>query len=100
VLADAGFHVRTASNGLEALLIAYEMRPAVILMDVTMPILDGVQATRLIKAIDEIREARVIAYTGRPATLDDAATALFVAVLLKPSSPDAVVATVRQHAAA
>ena len=98
--ADAGFHVRTASNGLEALLIAYEMRPAVILMDVTMPILDGVEATRLIKAIDEIRQARVIAYTGRPATLDDAATALFAAVLPKPSSPAAVVATVRQHAAA
>jgi two-component system, cell cycle response regulator DivK len=100
VLVDAGFNVRTASNGLEALLIAYEMRPAVILMDVTMPILDGVEATRLIKAIDEIREARVIAYTGRPATLDDAATALFVAVLPKPSSPAAVVATVRHHAAA
>ena len=64
VLTQAGFSVRAASNGLEALLTAYEMRPAVIVMDVSMPILDGIQATRLIKAVDAIREARVIACTG------------------------------------
>jgi PleD family two-component response regulator len=34
VLKDAGFVVRTAANGLEALIAAYEMRPAVIVMDV------------------------------------------------------------------
>lgn len=100
VLTGAGFVVRTASNGLEALLIAYEMRPAVIVMDVTMPILDGIQATRLIKAVDAIREARVIACTGSPSTLRGLADTLFVAVLPKPASPDDVLATVRLHAAA
>ena len=39
VLQDAGFVVRTAANGLEGLMAAYEMRPGVILMDVTMPVL-------------------------------------------------------------
>ena len=48
VLEDAGFIVRTAANGLEALIAAYEMRPGVIVMDVSMPVLDGVEATRLI----------------------------------------------------
>jgi CheY-like chemotaxis protein len=37
VLRDAGFLVRTAVNGLEALMAAYEMQPAVIVMDMTMP---------------------------------------------------------------
>ena len=64
VLRDAGFLVRTAVNGLEALIAAYEMQPAVIVMDVTMPVLDGIEATRLIKATEGIREAKVIAYTG------------------------------------
>jgi len=41
VLEDAGFTVRTATNGLEALIAAYEMRPGVIVMDVSMPVLDG-----------------------------------------------------------
>ena len=100
VLAGAGFVVRAASNGLEALLTAYEMRPAVIVMDVTMPVLDGIEATRLIKAVDAIREARVIACTGSPSRLDGLADRLFAAVLLKPASPDEVLATVRQHAAA
>ena len=51
VLEDAGFVVRTAANGLEALIAAYEMRPGVIVMDVSMPVLDGIEATRLIKAV-------------------------------------------------
>jgi two-component system cell cycle response regulator DivK len=100
VLTGAGFIVRAASNGLEALLTAYEMRPAVIVMDVSMPILDGIEATRLIKAVDAIREARVIACTGSPSLIDGHADRLFVAVLSKPASPDEVLATVRQHAAA
>ena len=66
VLHNAGFIVRTATNGLEAVIAAYEMQPAVIVMDVMMPVLDGVEATRLIKEIDQLRDARVIAYTARP----------------------------------
>jgi two-component system, cell cycle response regulator DivK len=94
VLRDAGFVVRTAVNGLEALLAAYEMKPAVIVMDVTMPVLDGIEATRLIKATEEIRESKVIAYTGNgsiPAPVER----WFVAVVPKPSPPDVVLAAVQ-----
>ena len=66
VLRNAGFVVRTAANGLEGLLAAYEMRPAVIVMDFAMPVLDGLEATRLIKASEAMRQARVIAYTSTP----------------------------------
>ena len=66
ILEDAGFLVRTATNGLEALIAAYEMRPRVIIMDVSMPVLDAVEATRLIKAGETTCDARVIAYTGNP----------------------------------
>jgi hypothetical protein len=66
ILEDAGFLVQTAGNGLEALIAAYEMRPRVIVMDVSMPVLDGIEATRLIKAGETTRDARVIAYTGNP----------------------------------
>jgi CheY-like chemotaxis protein len=37
VLRDAGFVVRTATNGLDGLTAGYEMQPAVIVMDMTMP---------------------------------------------------------------
>jgi CheY-like chemotaxis protein len=98
LLRDAGFVVRTATNGLEALIAAYEMRPAVIVMDMTMPVLDGVEATRLIKAIDTIRHAQVIAYTANPALDDGAMWGLFAAILEKPAPPAVVVETVRQCA--
>lgn len=98
VLEDAGFVVRTAANGLEALIAAYEMRPGVIVMDVSMPVLDGIEATRLIKAGEATRDARVIAYTGNPSFNDSPTRTLFAAVLTKPATPGAVLATV-QHVA-
>src|SRR5918994_2935420 len=98
VLEDAGFVVRTAANGLEALIAAYEMRPGVIVMDVSMPVLDGIEATRLIKAGEATRDARVIAYTGNPLFDDSPTRELFAAVLAKPATPQAVLATVQQVA--
>jgi two-component system cell cycle response regulator DivK len=98
VLREAGFLVRTAVNGLDALLTAYEMKPSVILMDVTMPVLDGLEATRLIKAADELRDANVIAFTGNASIPELLVERWFVAVVPKPSPPDVVLAAV-QHAA-
>ena len=98
VLREAGFLVRTAVNGLDALLAAYEMQPSVIVMDVTMPVLDGLEATRLIKAAEGLREAKVIAYTGSALIQDSWAERWFVAVVPKPSPPDVVVAAVQNAA--
>jgi len=97
LLVNAGFSVRSATNGLEALLAAYDLQPAVIVMDLMMPVLDGLEAARLIKAIDELRDTRVIAYTARtpPPTSE-----LFAAILRKPSPPNVVVETVKRCAAA
>ena len=96
VLHNAGFIVRTASNGLEAVIAAYEMRPAVIVMDVMMPVLVGIEATRLIKAIDELHDACVIAYTAKHSLDPKTSEELFAAVLKKPASPDVVVAAVQR----
>jgi CheY-like chemotaxis protein len=94
VLRNAGFVVRTAVNGLEGLLVAYEMRPDVIVMDLTMPVLDGIEATRLIKATQATRESRVIAFTGN-GSIPPPLARWFVAVVSKPSPPDVVLAAVQ-----
>ena len=98
VLRNAGFVVRTAANGLEGLLAAYEMRPAVIVMDFAMPVLDGLEATRLIKASEAMRQARVIAYTSTPPQSNSVIEKLFAGVLEKPATPAAVL-TMVQHVA-
>ena len=98
LLENAGFTVRTATNGLEAVLAAYELQPAVIVMDVMMPVLDGIEAARLIKAIDELRDTRLIAYTAR--LPQPGISEFFTAVIRKPSPPDVVVDAVKRLAAA
>jgi len=98
VLQNAGFVVRTAANGLEALIAAYEMRPAVIVMDVSMPVLDGIEATRLIKASEATRDARVIAHTGDLPGAARLTGILFAAVLQKPTTPDVLVTTIQRVA--
>lgn len=97
VLREAGFVVRTAVNGLEALFAAYEMRPDVIVMDLMMPVLGGIEATRLIKASEATRQSRIIAYTGS-ASMPTPIDRWFVAVLSKPSPPDVVLAAVQNAA--
>lgn len=94
VLRTAGFAVRTAVNGLEGLLAAYDIRPAVIVMDLTMPVLSGIEATRLIKSTQAIRESKVIAHTAS-GSIPTAVAGWFVAIVPKPSPPDVVLAAVQ-----
>jgi NarL family two-component system response regulator LiaR len=60
--------VGEASNGEEALYMARDLQPDVVLMDVLMPVMDGIEATEKIKA--ELPEVEVVALTS---VLDDGA---------------------------
>jgi two-component system, NarL family, response regulator LiaR len=54
--------VGEASNGREALALARELRPDVVLMDLLMPVMDGIKATEAIRS--EMPEVEVIALTS------------------------------------
>jgi CheY-like chemotaxis protein len=98
LLETAGFDAITAGNGLEGLIVAHYTRPAVVIMDVAMPVLDGVQATRLLKASRVTQNINVIAYTAKM-NLDEAPmTSLFADVLRKPASPETIVGLVQRFA--
>lgn len=75
--------------------MARALRPAVIIMDLRMPVLDGIQATRLLKSEATTRHLRVIAHTGLPASFNRRVLKFFDLVLPKPASPAAVVRSVR-----
>jgi two-component system, cell cycle response regulator DivK len=59
-----GFRVATAADGLEALEKAFELRPDVILMDLSLPGIDGWEATRRLKQDERTRHIPVIALTA------------------------------------
>ena len=98
MLVQAGFLVRTAENGLDALIATYEWQPAIIVMDISMPVLDGIEATRLIKASKMTRDARVIAHTARPLRAEEHLRRLFEAVVPKPCMPDMLLGVIREVA--
>jgi len=59
-----GFEVVQASNGMEALQAALDAAPDIILMDLSLPVMDGWEATRRLKADKRTASIPVVALTG------------------------------------
>lgn len=59
-----GWRVVTADNGREAVAVCEAERPDVVVMDLGMPVMDGWEATRLIKSNPKTKHAIVIVLTG------------------------------------
>ena len=64
-LESNGYEVVTAYDGLDAVEKAKETRPDLILMDIMMPIIDGIEVTRQIKAAEETKNIPVVMLTRR-----------------------------------
>lgn len=59
------YHVSQASNGREAIELALTVHPDVIVMDLDMPVMDGVEATRHIKSNPQLSDIKVVAVSGQ-----------------------------------
>ena len=64
MLKRVGFEVREAADGQQCLDMFFEWRPQVIMMDIRMPVMDGVEATKRIKAAEGGKGAIVIAVSA------------------------------------
>ena len=85
-LEQFGYRVVEAENGEQAVATAERERPDIILMDLSLPIMDGITATAKIRSNDELTSVPVIAVTAHQETdfREDAKAAGFDAYVTKP----------------
>ena len=91
--------VAEASNGLEAVAMAAQFDPSVILMDIRMPELDGLQATRRIIATDNTARILILTTFGLDEYIYEALSAGASGFVLKDDPPEQLIEAVRTVAA-
>jgi CheY-like chemotaxis protein len=100
-LSELGFDVAQASNGQEGLEQAARLRPDLILMDVMMPVMDGLEAIRQIRARPDLAHLPVIAVSASASAADEARSlaAGASAFISKPIQIDAMLQVIGEHLA-
>lgn len=94
-----GLRVVEAVNGEEAVARATDLLPAVVIMDLSLPVMDGWEATRRIKSNPKTKHIKVVALTGHaePAHAKRALEAGCDDFVVKPCLPQNLLAKVREH---
>ena len=91
------YEVITANDGAAGIAAAEKFRPDVILMDMSLPVIDGWEATRRLKANDDLKAIPIIAVTAHAMQGDEekARAAGCDDYLTKPIDEDVVLETLR-----
>jgi CheY-like chemotaxis protein len=97
-LTYSGYRILEATNGAEAVAKAQELLPDVVVMDISLPVLDGLEATRRLKSDPRTGNIPVIALTGHTSDQDSqiAREAGCDAFLAKPCLPDHLLETIQE----
>lgn len=93
-----GYEVIVAENGLQGIKMALQYRPALILMDVVMPEMDGLSAVRELRQYPDMAHVPIVAVTAftDPADLEEAFQAGYTEVVDKNSDRTALLETINQ----
>ena len=98
-LLEDNYQVIEAVNGQEGVSIAEKEKPDLILMDLSLPVMDGWEATRMLKADPELRSIPVIALTAHAMKGDEekALAAGCDDYLVKPLDEDELMSKIEKH---
>ena len=100
VLMDNGHEVQQAENGVEAVRMYAEWRPDAVLMDITMPEMDGLEALKQIRKFDPTAKVAMVTAMGQQAIVMEALKAGAKDFVLKPFQPDRVLGALQKLLAA
>jgi two-component system chemotaxis response regulator CheY len=96
LLVEKGYEVIEAENGAEGVEQFKAHSPDLVLMDITMPVMDGITALKEIKALDKGAIVAMVSAMGQQAMVIEAIKAGAKDFILKPFEPDKVIATVKK----
>ncbi len=98
-LEKEGFDVKAASDGKKALEIAKKFQPEMILLDIMMPIMDGVETCRQLREMPEVNTAFIIFLTARAEEYSEVAAFDVGAddYITKPIKPRALMSRIHAH---
>jgi two-component system cell cycle response regulator DivK len=101
VLQMAGYEVLSCMDGLSAVQCAVTQRPDLVLMDISLPFIDGHEATRRIRSYAATRQVPIIAVTAHamPVDRENALAAGCSAYIAKPVSPRVLLQVIAEHLA-
>jgi len=99
LLGENGFEVNEAENGQEALNKYQSWKPDLVLMDITMPVMDGIAACKEIKAVDPNAKVVMVSALGQQTMVIEAIKAGAKDFVVKPFEPDKILSTVRKFLA-
>lgn len=100
LLDEAGYEVVEAANGQEAVSLYAEHRPSAVLMDITMPEMDGVAATEAICRSDPKARVIMVSALGQQAMIVAAIKAGAKDFVVKPYEPERVMQALNKWASA
>jgi CheY-like chemotaxis protein len=86
LLGDEGYHVLIADDGAQALALVHAERPDLVLTDLMMPVMNGVELCRRLRADEQTRQVPIVVMTAAGRSQSDAARA--DAYLAKPFDLD------------
>jgi len=93
---DGRFSFAEAHDGIECLDMARELRPDIVVLDMMMPRLNGLDVLIQIRDDDQLAGTPVIVLTAQPASRDEAMRSGASRVMLKPFTPDEISAAVEE----
>jgi pilus assembly protein CpaE len=85
-----------AANGLEAVALSKRLKPDIVLMDINMPVMDGIEATRTITVEAPMSTVVILSVQGEQEYLREAMAAGARNYLVKPFSADELINTIRK----
>jgi len=93
---DGRFSFAEAHDGLECLDLARELKPDLVVLDMMMPRLNGLDVLSELRRDEQLAETPVIVLTAQPASRDEAMRGGASRVMLKPFTPDEISAAVEE----